>query len=83
MRKIIAPLLFLFSAIVVAAAVISHGLSFETVGLGLIGLAALDSLAGAFGLSTVMATTGGSFANLSDALKIRYDDPFLGRVSWS
>src|SRR5213083_2808503 len=27
--------------------------------------------------------TGGSFTNLSDALKIRYDDQFLGKAAWS
>jgi hypothetical protein len=48
----------------------------------LIAGAALDSLAGALGFGT-LATVGGSFNNLVGALKIRYDNNFLGAVGWS
>jgi hypothetical protein len=48
----------------------------------LVGLAALDSLSAALGFG-VLANTGGSFANLTSALKRRYDDNFLGEVGWS
>ena len=33
--------------------------------------------------STVLGATAGSFTNLRDGLKRRYDDGFFGRVGWS
>jgi len=55
---------------------------FSLVLLLLIAGAALDSLAGAFGVA-VLGSVGGSFTNLVGALKIRYDNNFLGAVGWS
>lgn len=46
----------------------------------LLALAALDSLAGP---QAILATIGGSFANLQNGLKHRYDDDFFGEVGWS
>lgn len=69
--------------LLIAALVIFAPVSVEAkILLGFVGAIALDSLAGAFGV-VVAAATGGSFTNLSDALKIRYDDPFRGKVAWS
>src|SRR5437773_6848875 len=76
-------LLFALAGAVAALALCMHGpLSFEHVALFLIGSAALDSLAGAYG-SVTLATVGGGFTNLLGALKTRYDDGFLGAVGWS
>ena len=48
---------------------------FSLVLLLLIAGAALDSLAGAFGVA-VLGSVGGSFTNLVGALKIRYETTF-------
>ena len=82
MKRFLAFISAALVAAVVIAFGVNHGFTFGTLGVALIGLAALDALAGSMGVH-VLGTTGGSFTNLSDALKIRYDDPFLGRVTWS
>src|SRR6185312_2742583 len=76
-------LLFVVAAFVVACALFVPGPIAEHIALLLIGCAALDSLCGALFGSRVLASTGGSFANLTTALKRRYDDDFLGEVGWS
>lgn len=49
-----------------------------------IALAALGCLSGMLGRSDgVLSTTGGSYANLTAGLKRRYDDNFLGKITWS
>ena len=76
----------LFGALAVIAGLVFsvHDISlFQRIGLVLIGLAALDSLSGTLGGPAVLAATGGSFANLTAGLKRRYDDSFLGIVTWS
>jgi len=76
-------LLFVVAVFVAACALFVHGPVVNHVVALLIGLAALDSLGAVlFGIS-VLASTGGTFANLTTALKRRYDDDFLGEVGWS
>lgn len=76
-------LLFVVAAVVAACALFVHGPVANHVALLLIGLAALDSLGAALFGTSVLASTGGTFANLTAGLKRRYDDDFLGEVGWS
>ena len=76
-------LLFVVAAFVAVCALFVHGSVVNHVALLLLGLAALDSLGAALFGVRVLASTGGTFANLTGALKKRYDDDFLGEVGWS
>ncbi len=77
-------LLFLVATALVAAAVfIAPVPLLNKVGLAFVGLVALDSLGAAMFGSFHLASTGSTFANLTTALKRRYDDKFLGAVGWS
>lgn len=76
-------LLFVVAALVAACALFAPGPVTFHVALLLVGLAALDSLGAALFGFRVLAATGGTFANLTTALKRRYDDDFLGEVGWS
>jgi hypothetical protein len=71
--------------LVVAAVAVSFQFHGPTVGLIalFVGLAALDSFAGALGIGGALTVAGGTFNNLQNALKRRYDDAALGEVGWS
>lgn len=75
--------LVLAGALIAALVLFAPGDLTVHVALGLVGLAALDSLTAAFTGTAVLASTGGSFANLTPALKRRFDDNFKGVVAWS
>jgi hypothetical protein len=76
--------LLIAGALIAALVVAAPGDLGSHVALGLLGLAALDSLTAALtGGSFVLATTGATFTNLTAGLKRRFDDNFKGVVAWS